>query len=451
MKVVKFGGTSLCDAVQIKKICKIIISDKDRKVVVVSAPGKRHDQDIKVTDLLIKCADTFIKTGNAQKEIDDVIARFRGIAQELDMSSEIVDTIREDLNKRVSSYTQNNAMFMDLLKAAGEDNTAKLVAAYLKGIGVSAHYIDPKKAGFLLSSEYSNGRVLPETYSNLSKLRDKEGILIFPGFFGYSTDGDIVTFSRGGSDITGSILAAALDAQEYENFTDVDNVFVANPKIIKNARPISILTYKEMRELSYAGFSVFHQEALEPLYRKGIPVCIKSTNNPGSPGTKIVISRTKSADWPIVGIASDVGFCAIYVSKYLMNREIGFGRKLLKILEDEGLSYEHMPSGIDDVSVILRARKFDQTKELKISHRIKDELGADQVSVQHNLALVMIVGENMMYKIGIMAKVTAALAKANVNIRMINQGSSEVSMMYGINSEDNEKAVKAIYDEFFIK
>ncbi|NSW91551.1 MAG: aspartate kinase [Firmicutes bacterium] len=448
MKVAKFGGTSLASAEQVKKVCNIITSDPKRKVIVVSAPGKRYSEDIKVTDLLIKCAENYIATGNADKECEAVISRFNDIGKELEVSGGVITSIADDIRGRLKLYTGDNKKFIDIMKAAGEDNCAKLVAGYLQNQGINACYINPKDAGLVLSNEFGNAQVLPESYENLKSLKDIPGIVIFPGFFGYSFEGDIVTFSRGGSDITGSILAAALNAELYENFTDVDCVYSVNPRIIPNPYPIYELTYREMRELSYAGFSVFHEEALVPVYRKGIPVRIKNTNNPDAPGTTIVPER-KNITRPVIGIANDDRFCCINISKYLMNREIGFGRKVLKILEDENLSYDHMPSGIDHMSVVLNQSQLRKETEERIISRIEKELAVDEVTIMHNLALIMIVGEGMSQTVGIAARATAAFARVGVNIEMINQGVSEISIMFGVKAEDSIKAVKSLYEEFF--
>ncbi|MDQ2085507.1 aspartate kinase [Herbivorax sp. ANBcel31] len=448
MKVVKFGGTSLASAPQIKKVCDIILSDSKRRLVIVSAPGKRFDDDVKMTDLLIELGEKYYKDKKADKELKRVIDRFDEIAKGLGLDEEIVKIVHDDLNQRLKSEYAGKEKFMDTMKAAGEDNNAKVVAEYLKSTGVDAKYVNPKDAGMLLSDECGNGRILPESYDNLKLLSDRKEIMIFPGFFGCSKNGDIVTFSRGGSDISGSILAAAVNAEMYENFTDVDSVFAANPKIIENPKPIPVFTYKEMRELAYSGFSVLHEETLEPVYRKKIPVCIKNTNNPSSDGTLITPVR-ESKGRPVIGIASAEGFCSIYVTKYMMNREIGFGRKILAIIEDEGLSYEHTPSGIDDMSIILEQNQIDDKKEQRLKERIKKELEVDDVSVERDLALVMVVGEGMRDTVGVADKATNALSKAGVNIEMINQGSSEVSMMFGVLQSDNEKSVRALYSEFF--
>ncbi len=448
MKVAKFGGTSLANAEQIKKVCEIVTSDPDRRLVVVSAPGKRFKDDIKVTDLLIALAEKCINEGNAEAELNAVIDRYAEIAKGLNLTDDIARVVADDLRERVNMDRTNQGRFMDTLKAAGEDNSAKVVAAYLKSIGIEAEYVNPKDAGLLLSDEFGNARVLPESYENLKRLKSRSGIMIFPGFFGYSKSGDVVTFPRGGSDITGSILAAAITADLYENFTDVDSVFAANPNIVDNPKPIPVFTYREMRELSYAGFSVLHEETLEPVYRMGIPVCIKNTNNPKAPGTLIAPTRD-TKDNHVVGIASGTGFCTIYVSKYMMNREVGFGRKLLNILENEGLSYEHTPSGIDNISIVVEEKQLDKVDEKRLINRIRDELNVDHITIERGSALVMIVGEGMLRTVGISARATNALSKAGVNIEMINQGSSEVSMMFGIKAVDNVKAVKALYDEFF--
>lgn len=375
MKVVKFGGSSLASGEQLEKVFEIVISDSDRKVVVVSAPGKRFSDDIKVTDLLIACAERALTTGNTDAELKAVLERYETIAKELNLSPNIIDTIREDLLKRLNADKTNSEQFIDLLKASGEDNNAKLVAAYFQSKGVEASYVNPKEAGLLVTNEPGNAQVLSDSYNRLYLLRERSGILVFPGFFGYNEDGEVVTFSRSGSDITGSILANGLKADLYENFSDVDAVYSVNPNIIKDPKEIREITFREMRELAYGGFSVFHDEALYPAFLAGVPVNVKNTNNPIAPGTLIVNQRTNQHG-PVIGISSEKGFCNIYVRKYLMNREIGFGSKLLKILEGYGLSYEHTPSGIDDLSVILRHSQMDNDMEQEIVSRIQHELKA---------------------------------------------------------------------------
>ena len=378
-----------------KKACEIVTSNTERRLVVVSAPGKENDEDSKVTDMLITLADKFLKTGECEKELMAVVERYRKIAEGLGLRNEIIKDIENNLRTRISLGYDNREKFIDRMKAAGEDNCARLVAKYLRSIGYEAKYIHPKAAGYILSDEYGNARVLPQSMKNLSKLKENRGIMVFPGFFGYSHSGDVVTFSRGGSDITGSILAAALEADVYENFTDVDCVFAASPKLVKNPKAIPVLTYKEMRELAYAGFSVLHEEALEPVYKKGIPVNIRNTNNPQAKGTMIV-PKKDTMNGPVTGIAGAGGFITINIHKYMMNREIGFGRKVLRILEEESVPFEHMPSGIDDISVILRKRFVDDEKISRIMERIAHDLLVDSVTIGYDLALVMVVGEGML-------------------------------------------------------
>lgn len=448
MKVVKFGGSSLASGIQVKKVLDIVLADPKRRVVVVSAPGKRYSEDVKVTDLLIECANQHLQFGEAPILEDAIVGRYGSIAQELNLPESITKQIRDDLSELMKGDKSNPERYMDAVKASGEDNNAKLIATYFQSQGLDAVYVNPQDAGLYVSDEAGYVKVMPESYDNLYQLREQSAIVVFPGFFGYNKDGEIVTFSRSGSDITGSILANGTKADLYENFTDVDAVYSVNPNLVKDPKEVRELTYREMRELSYAGFSVFHDEALIPAFRAGIPVNIKNTNNPSAEGTKIVNKRDNT-NGPVIGIASDNGFCSIYVSKYLMNREIGFGRRLLHILEENGLSYEHIPSGIDDISIILRQGQIDQDLEDKIVSRIYEELHADEVKVQHDLSLIMIVGEGMRHNVGTTARASKALAAAKVNIEMINQGSSEVSMMFGVKNKDEVKAVQALYKEFF--
>jgi aspartate kinase len=449
MKVVKFGGSSLASGEQLEKVFQIVLSDSERKAVVVSAPGKRFADDIKVTDLLIALAEKALTSGSTDAELNAVLERYENIAKDVNLSPDIMKTIREDLVTRLNANKSNQKQFIDLLKASGEDNNAKLVAAFFQSKGVEASYADPKEAGLLVTNEPGNAQVLPDSYDRLYNLRERSGIVIFPGFFGYNEAGEVVTFSRSGSDITGSILANGLKADLYENFSDVDAVYSVNPNIIKDPKEIQEITFREMRELAYGGFSVFHDEALYPAFQAGIPVNVKNTNNPSAPGTLIVNQRTNQ-NGPVIGISSEKGFCNIYVRKYLMNREIGFGSRLLKILEEYGLSYEHTPSGIDDLSVILRHSQMNHDMEQEMVSRIQHELKADEVQVIPNIALIMVVGEGMRHNIGTMARASKALAQAAINIEMINQGSSEVSMMFGVKEKDEKKAVQALYEEFFV-
>ncbi|MGM9988511.1 MAG: aspartate kinase [Bacillaceae bacterium] len=449
MKVVKFGGSSLANGEQIKKVFNIVTSDKDRKIVVVSAPGKRFDGDVKVTDLLIDCVHVFLKDGGCYEQYQKVISRYEEICEQLNLTTALLTEIKNDLTHTIHEKYDNELQLMDAVMACGEKYCAQVVAAYFQSQQINTYYINPKEAGLYVTSEPNNAQVLPNSYERLFSLRQYEGVIIFPGFFGYSKEGKVVTFPRSGSDITGSVLANGVKADIYENFTDVDAVYSVNPTIIDQPKEIKEITYREMRELSYAGFGVFHDEALRPAFQAGIPVNIKNTNNPSASGTFIVKERI-GKNGPVSGIASDKGFCSLYVSKYLMNREIGFGRQLLQILEDYGISYEHSPSGIDDISVIMSQKLLTKEVEAEIVRRIYDELQADDIVVEHDLALIMIVGQGMRHNVGTTARAANALAKASINIEMINQGSSEVSMMFGIKESDEKKAVRALYEEFFI-
>lgn len=450
MKVCKFGGTSVATADQIRKVVDIVMSDSDRKIVVVSAPGKRFSEDRKVTDLLIRLGERALANEDTESDLAEVVDRYRSIADSLGLNGDIIEKIELDLRGRLSRDKEDVLLFMDMMKAAGEDNNAKLIAAYFQFIGVEAKYVCPRDGGLLVNDRPDRVRALPEGDERLATLRDEPGIIVFPGFFGYTEDGTLRTFNRGGSDITGSIIAAAVKADLYENFTDVDSVFAANPTVIENPVAIEKMTYREMRELAYAGFSVFHDEALIPAFRQSIPVSIKNTNNPDAPGTLIVKERDYN-EQQVIGIAADSGFTAIYVDKFLMNLEIGFGRRLLQIFEEEGISYEHTPSGIDNLSIIIRSRFMTEEMEKRIVERIHKELEPDAVIVEHDYSMIVLVGEGMQYTTGLAARAATAIARSGSNIEMINQGSSEVSLVFGVKVQDETKSLKELYKEFFVK
>ena len=450
MKVCKFGGSSVANAEQVTKIVDIVLADPERRLVVVSAPGKRCKSDTKVTDLLIRCAEEALAEKDCEATLAAIVERYAEIQRELKLPVGITAEIEKDLRFRLAGDKSHRGMFLDCMKAAGEDNSAKIVAQAFQARGAEAVYVDPRDAGMYLTSDFGNAQLLEESYQFLAKtLKGRQEIVIFPGFFGYTKDGKVATFPRGGSDITGSILAAAAKADVYENFTDVDSVYPVDPRLVPDVKEgIPVMTYREMRELSYAGFGVFHDEAVIPAVKAGIPINVRNTNRPSEPGTMIVQSRRVLAG-SVVGIASDDGFCNIFVDKYMMNREIGFGRRLLQILEWEGVSYEHMPSGIDNVSVVIRDKSFDVACEQRVVERIKRDLEPDAVLVERGYALVMVVGEGLYYTVGMASKATKALSDSGVNIEMMNQGSSEISMMFGVKAEQRAQAVKALYKAFF--
>jgi aspartate kinase len=448
MKVVKFGGTSVANAEQITKIIQIVTADSARRIVVVSAPGKRTKADTKVTDMLIALAGAVLAGKDYEPALAAVVGRYAEIQRDLNLSAGVVKTIEEDLRGRIARRGANGAQFMDAMKAAGEDCSARVIAEAFTKAGFPARYVHPGEAGMLLSDDFGNAQVLDESYPKLAALKEIREIVIFPGFFGVTRQGEIATFPRGGSDITGAILAAAVRADVYENFTDVDSVCSMDPRVIANPPAIDCMTYREMRELSYAGFGVFHDEAIVPAVRAEIPICIKNTNNPAAPGT-LVVPRRAPGERTVVGISSAPGFCAIYIDKYMMNREIGFGRRLLQILEDERISFEHTPSGIDNLSVILASANLPPEKEARVIARFRAELKPDAVLVEHGLSLIMVVGEGMHYTPGMAAKATQAMAAAGVNLEMINQGASEISMMFAVKDMDREKALRALGTAFF--
>ena len=450
MKVVKFGGSSLASATQLGKVLNIVKSDSERKFVVVSAPGKREQSDTKVTDALIKYYRAYVEEGDVTPHQEWIINRYAQMIEELELKPVVLEKITKSIFNLATLPIEDNLFLYDSFLAAGENNNAKLVAAFFNKNGLNARYIHPKDAGIFVSSEPGNARILPSSYDKIEELTNFEEVLVIPGFFGVTKDNQICTFSRGGSDITGSIIAAGVKADLYENFTDVDGIFAAHPGIIHEPDSIPELTYREMRELAYAGFSVLHDEALIPAYRGKIPLVIKNTNNPNHPGTKIILNHTDKAI-PVVGIAGDSNFVSINMSKYLMNREVGFGRKVLQILEELNIRWEHMPTGIDDLSIILRERELTPIKEEEILRQLTQKIEVDHAEIEHGLSIIMIVGEQMKSHIGLTATATKALSDSKINIQMISQGSSEVSIMLVVNSEQEKAAIKALYEAFFNK
>lgn len=455
MKVCKFGGSSVADAAQITKVCNIMIADRERRVVVVSAPGKRNKADIKVTDMLISCAERALEDLDVAKDLEAIVERFASIQRELGLDNSITEEIAKDLQARIDSDKSDRGAFLDLLKAAGEDNTAKLVAVALRKLGAAAVYVNPAKAGMLLEGEPGDATLCDVSYGFLHDSIERiswqpdNPIIVFPGFFGVNRDGKVATFPRGGSDITGAILAAAMKADCYENFTDVDTVYAVDPRVVPDVKHgISEMTYREMRELAYAGFGVFHDEAVMPAFRAGIPINIRNTNHPELPGTWVVPNRRVDT-CKVVGIASDSDFVHVYVDKYMMNREIGFGRKLLQIFEEEGVAFEHMPTGIDNITLILRGSKFPPEVQVRVLQRIKKELQPDKLICERDHALIMVVGEGMQHTVGTAARATRALADAGVNIELINQDASEISIMFGVRESERAKAVQVLYHSFF--
>ena len=432
-KVVKFGGSSLASAEQFNKVKSIITADSHRRYVIPSAPGKRFSDDTKVTDMLYDCYDTAVNGKNFEEKLDKIHARYQEIIDGLHLNL----SLDEEFEK-IFEYFQNGAGV----------NYAASRGEYLNGI-IMAHYLG---FDFIDAAEViffdENGEFDSEKTNNILSMRlEKTEHAVIPGFYGAMPNGTIKTFSRGGSDITGSIVARAVKADLYENWTDVSGFLVTDPRIVENPEPIEIITYRELRELAYMGASVLHDEAIFPVRREGIPINIKNTNDPSAPGTLIVESTCKKPKYTITGIAGKKGFASVNLEKDRMNTEIGFGRRVLSVFEENGLSFEHIPSGIDTMSVFVQQSDFEE-KEQKILAGLHRNVDPDFLEIHSNIALIAVVGRGMKSTEGTAGKLFTALAKEDINIRMIDQGSSELNIIIGVNEKDFEKAIKAIYHAF---
>lgn len=434
-KVVKFGGSSLASAEQFRKVADIIHADAERRFVVPSAPGKRFSDDIKVTDMLYGCYDLAEAGKSFKKELQAIKERYQEIIDGLGLKLSLEDEFQ--------TIEQN-------FKNKAGNNYAASRGEYLNGI-IMADYLGYE---FIDSAEVirfdENGEFDSETTNEIlsSRLQGKENAVI-PGFYGAYADGTVKTFSRGGSDITGSIVARAVKADVYENWTDVSGFLIADPRIIENPQGIDTITYRELRELSYMGASVLHEDAIFPVRREGIPINIRNTNCPEASGTWIVESTCQKSKFVITGIAGKKGFCAVNIEKAMMNSEIGFGRKVLQAFEDYGISFEHVPSGIDTLTVFVHQDEFMDKEQKVVSaiHRLADP---DSIDIEADLALIAVVGRGMKSTRGTAGRIFSALAHANVNVKMIDQGSSELNIIIGVANEDFEAAIKAIYDIFVV-
>lgn len=449
IKCAKFGGSSLASSTQFKKILNIIKKDHEIMYVVVSAPGKENDHDIKMTDALIELATLAIQKKEYALALNNILTRLNKLCSELNVKEQIYETIRKELLERLKVEHHNRYYFIDSIKAYGEECSARILSAFLSKSGVENRYISPFDIGIKLSNQAGSVVIEDITYTNIANsIKQSDTLLIIPGFYGYDQNNKILTFARGGSDLTGAVIAAGVQADIYENFTDVDFVYAASPKIVKNPLPVYELTYKEIRELSYAGFSVLHEETILPLYKRNIPINIKNTNNPDSPGTKIVPRYSKETNF-VTGLAGEGGFTSIYLHKYLMNREIGFVRKLLAIFEDEGVPFEHAPSGIDYITIIVDSNLFYAKDHKKICDRISEELEVDFINVIDDLALLMIVGENIIEK-KILGRSILTLEKAGINILNTSLAHRGDSLVLGVAQKDLKKGIAVLYDELFI-
>ena len=434
-KVVKFGGTSLSCSSQIKKVGDIIRSDDARRFVIPSAPGKRYSDDTKVTDLLYRCYDAAARGEDISGKIQEIHARYREIIEGLGVSLSLDDEF-----ELISDYFRRQAG-RDYAASRGEYLNGIVIAAYL-----GYRFID---AADVICFDESGQFDSEKTHQVLRERLKNVEYAVIPGFYGAMPDGSIKTFSRGGSDITGSIVARAVRADVYENWTDVSGVLVTDPHVVSNPETIETITYRELRELSYMGASVLHEDAIFPVRKEGIPINIRNTNRPEDPGTMIVESTVRPPKYVITGIAGKKGFCAINIEKDMMNSEIGFGRRVLGVFEDHKISFEHMPSGIDTLTVLVHQSEFEE-KEQSVIAGLHRAVHPDTVDLEGDLALIAIVGRGMKAKKGTAGLIFSALAHARVNIKMIDQGSSELNIIIGVRNEDFEAAIRAIYDVFIV-
>ena len=434
-KVSKFGGSSLASAKQFKKVGDIIRADKSRRYVVPSAPGKRNDKDEKVTDMLYACYDAASEGRSYKKILEKIRGRYEEIIEGLDLNL--------NLDHEFAKLEEN------FLAGAGRDYAASR-GEYLNGIVIANYlgyeFIDAAEVIFF--DEQGNFEA-DLTDKELSERLSHVERAVVPGFYGSRPDGSIKTFSRGGSDVTGSIVAKAVHADLYENWTDVSGFLVADPRIVEDPEVIETITYRELRELSYMGASVLHEDAIFPVRKEGIPINIRNTNRPEDKGTLIVETTCRKPRHTITGVAGKKGFCAINIEKAMMNTEVGFGRKVLSVFEKSGISFEHMPSGIDTMTIFVHQSEFEDHEQSVIAgiHRAVEP---DMVELESDLALIAVVGRGMRSNRGTAGRVFSALAHARVNVKMIDQGSSEWNIIIGVKNDDFEKAIRAIYDIFVL-
>lgn len=432
LKVVKFGGSSLANAEQIKKVVDIIKSEKERRFVIPSAPGKRYKGDTKITDLLYKCFEDAKNGKDFTEEFTEIKNRYNEIIKGLNLSFSL-DNEFSIIEKKLLSNKNR-----DYIASRGEYLNALILAKYLGFTFIDASEVIFFKENGALDDDKTN-EILGK---KLAKLKNA----VIPGFYG-SMNGAIKTFSRGGSDITGAIVARAACADIYENWTDVSGFKIADPNIIYEPKTIDVITYKELRELSYMGASVLHEDSIFPVRVAEIPVNIRNTNSPNDGGSWIVESTGQKSEYTITGIAGKKGFCAINIEKDMMNMEIGFGRKVLQALEENGISFEHMPSGIDSMTILVEQKSFEPKEQLVIA-AINRLAEPDKIEIHSDIALIAVVGRGMFANWGAAGRIFAALAHARINVRMIDQGASELNTIVGVDSENFELAVKAIYDIF---
>ncbi len=433
VKVVKFGGSSLANAEQFKKVGDIIRADAERRYVVPSAPGKRYSDDTKVTDMLYACYALAEEGKDFSAALKAIKERYQEIIDGLEL------TLSLDEEFKVIEKNFKEKAGIDYAASRGEYLNGIIMANYLE-----FDFIDSATVIFFDEDGDLNDK---KTNKALSAKLAECKCAVIPGFYGALPDGTVKTFSRGGSDLTGSIVARACKADAYENWTDVSGCLITDPRIIDNPQPIDVVTYRELRELAYMGFTVLHEDAIFPVRQEGIPINIRNTNAPEDEGTWIVGSTCQKSKYVITGIAGKKGFCAINIEKDKMNSEIGFGRKILQAFEENGISFEHVPSGIDTMTVFVHQDEF-MHKEQKVVAAIHRLTSPDTIDIESDLALVAVVGRGMKSTRGTAGRIFSALAHNNINVKMIDQGSSELNIIIGVANEDFEQAIKAIYDIF---
>ncbi len=434
-KVVKFGGSSLADAGQFRKVADIVLAEPERRFVVASAPGKRHSSDIKVTDMLYGCYDQAVKGESFDKEFEAIEERFNSIIRELGLEL----SLEKEFSNIKNAFAHRAGR--DYAASRGEYLNSIILASFL-----GYDFVDP--AGYIRFDE-AGVFDLETTRSLLApKLSSLEHAVI-PGFYGSMPNDTIKTFSRGGSDVTGSIVAMAVNAVIYENWTDVSGFLICDPRIVDKPKPITTITYRELRELAYMGAGVLHEDAIFPVRQAGIPINIRNTNHPEDKGTFIVSETAETSKYTITGIAGKKGFSVIQIEKDMMNAEVGFGKNVLRALEKNNICFEHMPSGIDTMSVIVSSESLIG-KEKAVLDEIAFRCHPDKLEIENNLALIAVVGRGMRKARGTAGRLFSALAHARVNVKMIDQGSSELNIIIGVEEEDFETATRAIYDMFVL-
>ena len=432
-KVVKFGGSSLANVEQFRKVGEIINSEESRRFVVPSAPGKRFDGDTKVTDMLYGC----YHAAEAGEEFDNQLKAIKERYYEIIRGLNLELSLEEEFSRIEKDF--KDLAGVQYAASRGEFLNGKIMAAYL-----GYEFVDAAEVIWF----DNDGNFLSEiTNQLLTERLNQCDCAVVPGFYGATEEGVVKTFSRGGSDVTGSLVAKAIRADMYENWTDVSGFLVTDPRIVDNPVVIDTITYRELRELSYMGATVLHEDAIFPVRKEGIPINIRNTNKPEDRGTFIVESTCRKPKYVITGIAGKKGFCSINIEKSMMNSEIGFGRRVLQVFEDQGISFEHVPSGIDTMTVYVHQDEFEE-KEQQVIAGIHRAVEPDFVEMESDLALIAVVGRGMKSTRGTAGRIFSALAHNNVNVKMIDQGSSELNIIIGVENRDFERAVKAIYDIF---